>query len=40
VLQREANVVSVRAPYTVVGDVHGQFFDLMRIFEVLLVMGS
>jgi hypothetical protein len=26
--------VRVRAPYTLVGDLHGQYFDMMRIFEV------
>lgn len=32
VLQREPNVVPVRAPVTIVGNVTGQFFDLLNIF--------
>lgn len=33
-LMRESNVVHVRAPVTVVGDIHGQFFDLIEIFKI------
>lgn len=31
---KESNVVHIRAPVTVVGDIHGQFFDMMEIFEI------
>ncbi len=31
---RESNVVHVKAPVTVVGDIHGQFFDLIEIFRI------
>lgn len=31
---RESNVVHVAAPVTVVGDIHGQFFDLIEIFRI------
>lgn len=31
---RESNVVHVRAPITVVGDIHGQFYDLIEIFKI------
>lgn len=31
---QESNVVHVRAPITVVGDIHGQFYDLIEIFKI------
>ena len=34
ILSHESNVVQVQAPVTVVGDVHGQFYDLIEIFRV------
>ncbi|KAJ7761024.1 Metallo-dependent phosphatase-like protein [Mycena metata] len=34
VLMRESNVVHVSAPITVVGDIHGQFYDLIEIFRI------
>lgn len=33
-LMKESNVVQIRAPVTVVGDIHGQFFDLIEIFKI------
>ena len=31
---KESNVVHIRAPVTVLGDIHGQFFDMMEIFKI------
>jgi len=34
ILAKEPNMVIVHSPVTVVGDVHGQFFDLKELFKV------
>ena len=31
---QESNVVHVQSPVTVVGDIHGQFYDLIEIFRI------
>ena len=33
-LMKESNVVHISAPVTVVGDIHGQFFDMIEIFKI------
>jgi len=34
ILHKEENVVAVRAPVTICGDVHGQFYDLKELFQI------
>eukprot|EP00587_Corethron_hystrix_P008429 CAMPEP_0113308572 /NCGR_PEP_ID=MMETSP0010_2-20120614/6967_1 /TAXON_ID=216773 ORGANISM="Corethron hystrix, Strain 308" /NCGR_SAMPLE_ID=MMETSP0010_2 /ASSEMBLY_ACC=CAM_ASM_000155 /LENGTH=313 /DNA_ID=CAMNT_0000163661 /DNA_START=60 /DNA_END=1001 /DNA_ORIENTATION=+ /assembly_acc=CAM_ASM_000155 len=34
ILGEESNVVHVRAPVTLCGDIHGQFYDLVELFKV------
>lgn len=34
VMTLEPNVIAIQAPYTLVGDLHGQFQDLLEIFRV------
>jgi serine/threonine-protein phosphatase PPG1 len=34
VMAQESNVLHIQAPVTVVGDVHGQFYDVVEIFRI------
>lgn len=34
IVKKEPNIVTVDDPITVVGDIHGQFYDLPKVFEL------
>jgi serine/threonine-protein phosphatase 2B catalytic subunit len=34
IIKKEPNIVTIDDPITVVGDIHGQYYDLPKVFEV------
>lgn len=32
--RKEGNIINIKDPVTVVGDIHGQYYDLLKMLEV------
>ena len=33
-LEKEKNLLHIKDPVTIVGDIHGQFYDLLKLVEI------
>ena len=35
-VEKEANVLKLKEPVVIIGDIHGQFFDMIHMFEKII----
>lgn len=35
-LERESNVIKLKEPVVIIGDIHGQFYDMIHMFEKII----
>ena len=35
-IEKESNVLKLKEPVVIVGDIHGQFYDMIHMFEKII----
>jgi hypothetical protein len=35
-VEKEANVLKLKEPVVIIGDIHGQFYDMIHMFEKII----